>query len=48
MTLENAIRLPIPFGLILYYIAVALTIISGIQYLYGHRKIWKENTRNTI
>lgn len=43
LILENAIHLGIPFGLILYYIAVALTIVSGVQYLYGHRQILKEN-----
>jgi len=42
LTLENVVSLPIPVGLILYYIAVALTIISGIQYVYGHRQILKE------
>ena len=42
LTLENAVQVPVPIGLIFYYIAVALTILSGIQYLYGHRQILKE------
>lgn len=45
LVLENAVTLPIPFGAILYYIAVALTVVSGVQYLYAHRQILKEARR---
>ena len=43
LILENAFSVAVPVGLILYYIAVALTIVSGIQYLVGHGNILKEN-----
>lgn len=48
LILENAVRISVPVGMILYYIAVALTVLSGIQYLYRYRKILREDTEDTI
>jgi CDP-diacylglycerol--glycerol-3-phosphate 3-phosphatidyltransferase len=48
LILENTVRISVPVGMILYYIAVALTVLSGIQYLYRYRKILREDTEDTI